>query len=60
MLLSQFILWLIVFPLAVITFLVGTAIRVVIFLFNCPVDIWNMLGDSIDKPKIKEENIKNQ
>ena len=60
MLPAQFILWLMIFPLAVTAFFIATAIRVFIFLFNSPVDIWIMLGESLKEPKIKEEKTKNQ
>lgn len=56
----QFLLWLIVFPLSVTAFFVATTIRVFIFLFNCPVDIWIMIGESLREPKIKEQKTKNQ
>jgi hypothetical protein len=56
MLPTQFILWLIIFPLVVCGFLINTSVRAFIFLFNCPFDTWRYIGKSLDEIQLEEKN----
>lgn len=58
MLPTQFIIWLVMFPLAVLSFFVVTSIKTFIFLFNCPVDIWTIIGRGLEEAELEEKNKK--
>lgn len=55
---TQFIIWLVMFPLAVLSFFVVTAVKSFVFLFNCPVDIWIIIGESLQQAQLEEKDKK--
>jgi len=46
--------WLVVYPLVVLGFGLSVAFACFWFLFNSPVDIWNVLSDGIEKAVVDD------
>ncbi len=53
---AQLMLWLVMFPLAILSFFVVTTVKAFVFLFNCPVDIWTIIGKSLEQAKQQEKD----
>lgn len=49
MFLLKLLIWLFVYPLMFISFLMGSMFGWIVFLFNSPVDIWNIISTSVDE-----------
>lgn len=47
--------WLIMLPLTIIGFAWLSFLEWAVFLFNVPVDLWNIVSRSIDEGKVVEE-----
>lgn len=43
------LLWIILFPITVVGFFIMTLIECLSFLFNSPVDVWELISKSIDE-----------
>jgi hypothetical protein len=52
---QQAILWGVLYPITLIGFALHTALQIIWFLFNSPVDIWHMIGESLNEMKPKEK-----
>jgi hypothetical protein len=46
--------WLIVYPLVILGFGISIAVSCLWFLFNSPVDIWNVLSDGIEEATVDD------
>jgi len=56
MILNQSLIWIVLFPLAVFSYLFVTFVQLIIFLFNCPVDIWNIIGNGLHQSQSDRKN----
>lgn len=46
--------WLVAYPIMFVGFMGVTALEIVTFLFNSPVDVWNIISTSFEQP-VEEE-----
>jgi len=51
MVLMKVIFWLALYPLTVAGFILTSAWEVILFLFNSPIDVWNIIGRAFDDPE---------
>jgi len=51
MLLVQTSIWIVLYPLVVLGFALKIILQSVWFLFNSPVDIWQIIGDALEDLK---------
>ncbi len=49
MVLIKTLAWIVMYPLVLIGFAAVNVLNTLSFLFNSPVDIWNIISDSIDE-----------
>jgi hypothetical protein len=43
------LLWIVLFPITVIGFFIMTLVECVSFIFNSPVDVWDLISKSVDE-----------
>ena len=49
MFLIKLLIWMLVYPLMFASFLMGNMFGWMVFLFNSPVDIWNIISSGVDE-----------
>ena len=47
--LKTFIVWLAVYPVIFVTYFIMSIGQALVFLFNSPVDVWNIVNDQVEK-----------
>ena len=47
--------WLVMFPIMVASFAVMSLVEWIVFLFNVPVDLWEMISKNIEETTIAEK-----
>lgn len=52
---QQAIVWSILYPITLIGYLCMSLARVAWFLFNSPVDVWHMIGESIQEERTEKQ-----
>lgn len=58
--LQHAIIWSILYPVTLLGFMTFKVCQICWFLFNSPVDIWNMIGDSIKESEKQQDGTDNQ
>lgn len=48
MILAKIAIWLVMYPLGVVGYFIMSVLEVLAFLFNSPVDIWNIISKAVD------------
>ena len=54
MVLVKIVLWLTVYPLIFAQFVLSSMFSWISFLFNSPVDVWNIVCKNVDEAMVKE------
>ena len=53
MFLIKLLIWMLVYPLMFAGFLMGSMFGWMVFLFNSPVDIWNIISSGVDEASMQ-------
>lgn len=48
MILAKIAIWLVMYPLGLVGYVIMSIIEMAMFLFNSPVDIWNIISRAVD------------
>lgn len=48
MILAKIAIWLVMYPIGLIGYVIMSIIEMLSFLFNSPVDIWNIISSAVD------------
>lgn len=48
MILAKIAIWLVMYPVGLVGYVVMSIIEMIGFLFNSPVDIWNIISNAVD------------
>ena len=48
MILAKIAIWLVMYPIGVVGYFIMSVLEMLAFLFNSPVDIWNIISRAVD------------
>ena len=55
MFLIKLVIWITVYPIFVFSYFCSTLFECIAFLFNSPVDIWNIISKNVDEATVEND-----